>query len=237
MSDPALAPPSPSALTRRGFSAAGLSASLAACATTAPAAGVPSPTGRRAYLFFSPEEAAFVEASCDALIPPGGDGPGATEAGVPVFLDRALFGAYGTADGTYQRGPFRQGSPEQGYQLPAEPAGFYRIGIADADVWCRGQHGARFTDLAQEARVQALTAMQAGKASFATIPAALFFGTYWFDVRAGYFSDPVHGGNRDMAAWRMIGFPGAETELRRFVGVREPIFPEPVSLEQTTRRA
>ena len=25
----------------------------------------------------------------------------------------------------------------------------------------------------------------------------------------GYFSDPVYGGNSDMVAWRMIGFPGA----------------------------
>jgi gluconate 2-dehydrogenase gamma chain len=25
----------------------------------------------------------------------------------------------------------------------------------------------------------------------------------------GFFSDPVYGGNRDMVAWRMIGFPGA----------------------------
>ena len=25
----------------------------------------------------------------------------------------------------------------------------------------------------------------------------------------GYFSDPVYGGNLGMAAWKMIGFPGA----------------------------
>jgi len=25
----------------------------------------------------------------------------------------------------------------------------------------------------------------------------------------GYFSDPVYGGNRNMVAWKMIGFPGA----------------------------
>ena len=25
----------------------------------------------------------------------------------------------------------------------------------------------------------------------------------------GFFSDPVYGGNRDMVAWEMIGFPGA----------------------------
>ena len=25
---------------------------------------------------------------------------------------------------------------------------------------------------------------------------------------AGFFSDPVYGGNRDKIAWKMIGFPG-----------------------------
>jgi gluconate 2-dehydrogenase gamma chain len=25
----------------------------------------------------------------------------------------------------------------------------------------------------------------------------------------GFFSDPVYGGNKDMVAWKMIGFPGA----------------------------
>jgi gluconate 2-dehydrogenase gamma chain len=25
----------------------------------------------------------------------------------------------------------------------------------------------------------------------------------------GFFADPSYGGNRDMASWRMIGFPGA----------------------------
>ena len=24
----------------------------------------------------------------------------------------------------------------------------------------------------------------------------------------GMFSDPIHGGNRDKAGWKMIGFPG-----------------------------
>ena len=25
---------------------------------------------------------------------------------------------------------------------------------------------------------------------------------------AGFFSDPIYGGNRDKIAWKMIGFPG-----------------------------
>jgi len=28
----------------------------------------------------------------------------------------------------------------------------------------------------------------------------------------GFFSDPVYGGNKNMAAWRMIGFPGAYSD-------------------------
>jgi gluconate 2-dehydrogenase gamma chain len=25
---------------------------------------------------------------------------------------------------------------------------------------------------------------------------------------AGFFADPIYGGNRDMVAWKLIGFPG-----------------------------
>jgi gluconate 2-dehydrogenase gamma chain len=28
-------------------------------------------------------------------------------------------------------------------------------------------------------------------------------------VKEGFFADPIYGGNRDMVAWRMIGYPGA----------------------------
>jgi gluconate 2-dehydrogenase gamma chain len=33
----------------------------------------------------------------------------------------------------------------------------------------------------------------------------------------GYFADPIYGGNRDLGAWRMIGFPGARYDFRPFV--------------------
>jgi gluconate 2-dehydrogenase gamma chain len=45
----------------------------------------------------------------------------------------------------------------------------------------------------------------------------------------GFFSDPVYGGNRDMAAWRMIGFPGAYADYYQAIDkhgvkfVREPM--------------
>ena len=29
----------------------------------------------------------------------------------------------------------------------------------------------------------------------------------------GFFSDPIYGGNRDMASWKMIGYPGLPAKL------------------------
>ena len=36
----------------------------------------------------------------------------------------------------------------------------------------------------------------------------MFFATVYQNVMEGMFSDPIYGGNRDKAGWKMIGFPG-----------------------------
>jgi hypothetical protein len=36
-------------------------------------------------------------------------------------------------------------------------------------------------------------------------------------VRYRFFADPVYGGNRDMAAWKMIGFPSVQYEYSGWV--------------------
>jgi gluconate 2-dehydrogenase gamma chain len=48
-----------------------------------------------------------------------------------------------------------------------------------------------------------------GKTDLGGVPAAVFFDTLLKMSIEGFFCDPVYGGNRDMVAWRMIGFPGA----------------------------
>lgn len=34
------------------------------------------------------------------------------------------------------------------------------------------------------------------------------------NVREGFFADPLYGGNKDMAGWKMLGFPGARYDYR-----------------------
>ncbi|MCC7046056.1 MAG: gluconate 2-dehydrogenase subunit 3 family protein [Alphaproteobacteria bacterium] len=79
-------------------------------------ANVPTAIEPGPLAFFTPEEAAFIDAAVGRLIPADALGPGAKEAGVTQFLDRQLSGPYGAAQTWYMQGPWRDGEPTQGYQ-------------------------------------------------------------------------------------------------------------------------
>jgi hypothetical protein len=83
--------------------------------------------GTEAFRFFTPPEAAVIVALVDTLIPKDEVGPGGVEVGVPIFIDRELDGAYGRGARMYLNGPFAEGTPQQGYQLPLPPAELYRL--------------------------------------------------------------------------------------------------------------
>ncbi|MBL8838982.1 MAG: gluconate 2-dehydrogenase subunit 3 family protein [Alphaproteobacteria bacterium] len=175
-------------------------------AAPARAAASPPPAG---YVFFMPPEARFVEAAVDVFIPHDDVGPGGVEAGVPAFIDRQLAGAFGRGAGLYLQGPFADGAPTQGYQLPLTPAEFYRAAIREIDELCRREHdGKRFDELPAATRDAVLLALREGRAALATLPGATFVALLLQNAIEGYFADPIYGGNRDMGAWRMIGFPG-----------------------------
>ena len=55
----------------------------------APASASP-PASVSAWQFFNTDEAAFMEAAVDALIPADETGPGALEAGVATYIDRQM---------------------------------------------------------------------------------------------------------------------------------------------------
>jgi gluconate 2-dehydrogenase gamma chain len=40
------------------------------------------------------------------------------------------------------------------------------------------------------------------------VPTAIFFNLMYDLTMQGYFADPLHGGNKGKASWKMIGFPG-----------------------------
>jgi len=163
-----------------------------------------------AFRFFTAPEAAVVIALVDTLIPKDDVGPGGVEVGVPTFIDREMAGAYGRGARMYLDGPFGEGTPQQGYQLPLPPAELYRVGIADLNAWCaKTRDGKTFDQLSMADRTAALKALEAGQAEFTQIPSRTFFRILLQNTMEGYFADPMYGGNRNNAVWTMIGFPGA----------------------------
>jgi gluconate 2-dehydrogenase gamma chain len=183
-----------------------------AAAQTAPAAvppdAAPSAASFPAYVFFSPPEAAFIEAAVDCLIPADELSPGGTDCGVAVFIDRQLAGAWGAGERLYLQGPWPTGKPEQGYQLPLTPAELYRSGIAATNRYCVETHGREFDRLDQARQSAVLAGLEGGEVSLGSLPSRVFFATLLQNSMEGFLADPVYGGNRDKAAWKMIGYPG-----------------------------
>jgi gluconate 2-dehydrogenase gamma chain len=174
--------------------------------------------GNYAPTFFTASEWAFIKAAVDRLIPSGGEGPGGVEAGIPEFIDRQLELPYGHGAYFYVSGPFRPDAPaELGYQLRYTPRELYRLGIAAIDGACKQQWGKTFAELDASRQDAFLTLLETGKSGIPVPVPGAFFAQLLANTKEGYFADPLYGGNRDMAAWRMIGFPGARADFTDWI--------------------
>jgi gluconate 2-dehydrogenase gamma chain len=137
--------------------------------------------------FFNDDDTATVAAFTERLMPGAPGKPGAKDAGVLNYIDLALSGAY------------------------VDQQDFYRRGLAALDGYCRKTYNAPFAKLDAAKQDEVLGALEQGKASGFTWPTQqAFFNTLRTHTMEGMFADPIYGGNKDFAGWRLIGFPGAQ---------------------------
>ena len=184
------------------------------------------------YLFFNTEEAGFIEAAVARLIPADDEWPGALEAGVPNYIDKQMAGAWGAGERLYRSGPWHQGTPSQGYQLPFTPAELFHTALAAINKEM-AQAGTPFAKMNADQQDAYLKQLETGGKNLGGVPSDVFFTHLWEATLEGFFSDPVYGGNRNMVSWRMIGFPGAYASYYDLVdlhGIR--IDREPMSLAE-----
>jgi gluconate 2-dehydrogenase gamma chain len=175
-----------------------------------PAAAAPAAPQAAGYEFLNLNEAAFVEALVDHMVPADEFTPKGTDLGIAVYIDRALAGGWGKGDRLYMQGPWKRGAPSQGYQLPLTPAQLYRAGIEATNVHCQKTWGKPFDRLDSAQREEVLIGLSSAKINFDSgLPVPVFWSTLYQTVIEGMYSDPIYGGNRNKAGWRMIGFPGA----------------------------
>lgn len=194
-----------------------------------PNAGSP-PTSVRPgpWHYFSADEATIVEALADRIIPPDPQTPGGKEAGCAVYLDRQLAGPYGRSEGDYNKGPFLPGLKGQGPQSQNGPAKQYRTWLAALDKFCvANRNGKHFVQLTDSEKDELLSGLESGEVKLEGADGKKFFEQAIKDVQTGFFADPIYGGNRDLVAWKMIGFPGARYNYLDWIDRHNERFPLP----------
>jgi gluconate 2-dehydrogenase gamma chain len=153
-------------------------------------------------------EAAFFSAVADTMIPADDLTPSGSDCGVVTFIDRQLAGAWGGGAKMYRSGPFHKGKPQHGYQLPLTPREFFAAGISATNAWLRKAYGKDLDRLGPKEREAALKELEVGKAALDGFDGKQFFEALLKIAMEGFFADPIYGGNRNKAGWRMVGYPG-----------------------------
>jgi gluconate 2-dehydrogenase gamma chain len=169
--------------------------------------------------FFTAAEARVVQAACERIFPGDANGPGATEAGVVIYIDRQLAGPYGNDKYRFTQAPFVESIPEHGYQGKETPREIYREGV---------RRLTNFVDLQADQQDQRLRAIET----------SMFFRMLRQHTIEGMFSDPMHGGNADLIGWQLIGYPGPLMSYRNEIDKTpgEAWRRKPVSLAQVVGR-
>jgi gluconate 2-dehydrogenase gamma chain len=134
------------------------------------------------------EQARQVQAIASQIIPTD-DLPGAREAGVVYFIDRALMT----------------------FAVDARPV--YEKGIMSLNRLTRTKYSARttFADATAEEQEAILTEFIAGSAHAGTRPEIVFegHGDFFQTIRThtifGFLADPSAGGNKEYAGWKVVG--------------------------------
>jgi gluconate 2-dehydrogenase gamma chain len=190
---------------------------------TLPDAGTPG-----GWVYLNAAEVVALGALVDRLIPADELSPGGKDAGVVVYIDRQLGGDFGKDAGLYMSPPFAEGLPGQGPQSPLTAAERYRKSLAALDDASKSANlGKVFADLATADQDKMITAMAAGTLQLQGVSAKGFFQLLWQNTKEGFFADPIYGGNKDMAGWKMIGFPGARYDYRDWIDKHNQPYPLP----------
>jgi len=110
-----------------------------------------------------------------------------------------------------------KGTPEQGYQSRFSPAQLYRAAIVAIDQYVGANLGAAtFSALATRDQDKLLKGLESATSSSTAVSTAILLAHVLQNTKEGIFPIPFTAATKDMAAWKMIGFPGAHYDYKEW---------------------
>src|SRR5438552_4214495 len=170
-----------------GVGAVAFGASSLIPAAAAPAVQAGAARAAEAFETLTATEAGLLETVVERLVPTDATGPGAREARVAHYIDRALGGAL-------------SGSRQA-----------YASGLAALDRYAQASRGRLFAELPVSDQNAVLSDCESGRATGFARGSAEFLAMVLNHTRQGMFGDPFYGGNANFVGWELIGYPGVRT--------------------------
>lgn len=165
-----------------------------------------------------------ISAAMDVIYPEDENGPGAVTLGAPYFLDKQLAGPWGMNADDYRKAPFQPG------EVALNNGEIFITGARALNDVAKSEHGANFNTLNEEQRIAILQKFEAGEVKMNLVPSQMFFTLLRATTLQGCFCDPLYGGNKNMAGWRMKEFPGAQMSYLAYAEEEEFLKIEPISV-------
>lgn len=167
----------------------------------------------QALMYFDKAQFDTIEAAAEQIFPKTEVGPGAKELLVAYYIDHQLAGSFGLNSKEYMTGPFYPGEavPEQGYQTHLNRQQIFSIGITalNAEAAKKADDKPKFQALSEEQQIEVLKDFEADKVKLnGAVSSSYFFNLLRKVTIEGVYADPMYGGNKDMAGWKMKNFPG-----------------------------
>lgn len=173
----------------------------------------------QALMFFTHEQYKTIEAATEQIFPETEVGPGAKALLVAYFIDHQLAGTWGLNAKDYTKGPHNPNADGLfGYQTHLNYQQIFTLGIKLLNDEAQSRFQSSFYEITPEQQVEILKAVEADEVKLnAALKPSYFFKLLRTATIEGAYSDPLYGGNKDMAGWKMRKFPGHQMSYTNII--------------------
>lgn len=181
---------------------------------------------QEARMFFKQKEDFDVlSAATETIFPEDDNGPGAIGLGVPFFIDKQLAGPWGKNSRMYMNGPFSEGDS------PMTKDQMFLMGVRKLNSQAKNDFDTSFYSLEEDQQIEILQKFESDELDMDGFPTSKFFDLLRSKTIEGAYADPLYGGNKDMAGWKMKEYPGVQMSYKDMLSEDGEINDEFVLLE------